>query len=62
VQAALDDAARRGITGGAITPHLLRLVAGASDGRALRANIGLILSNARAAAAIAVALESPFEG
>jgi pseudouridine-5'-phosphate glycosidase len=62
IRAALEDAASRGITGGAVTPHVLRLVAEASGGRALRANIGLILSNARAAAAIAVALESPLEG
>jgi pseudouridine-5'-phosphate glycosidase len=58
IAAALEDAASRGVTGGAVTPHVLRAVAEASGGRALRANIGLIVNNARTAAAIAVALES----
>ena len=62
ITAALSDVTSRGITGGAVTPHVLRLVAEASGGRALRANIGLIVNNARAAAAIAVALESAVGG
>lgn len=46
----------RGIAGGAVTPHLLGHLAGASGGRTLRVNIGLIVNNARAAGAIASAL------
>lgn len=53
---ALDDAASRGITGGAVTPHLLGHLARASSGRTLRVNVELIVANARTAARIAVAL------
>lgn len=53
---ALAEAGRRRIRGGALTPFLLSAVAEASGGRSLRANIGLIVNNARTAAAIAVAL------
>jgi pseudouridine-5'-phosphate glycosidase len=52
----LADAEANGIGGGDVTPHLLAFVARASGGRALRANIGLIVNNARAAGAIASAL------
>ena len=52
----LADAEAEGIFGGDVTPHLLGFVARASGGRALRANIGLIVNNARAAGAIASAL------
>jgi pseudouridine-5'-phosphate glycosidase len=50
---ALADAAAHGITGGAVTPHLLSFVARASGGRTLRVNIGLIVNNARSAGLIA---------
>ncbi len=50
---ALRDANERGISGGAVTPHLLSFVAGASGGRTLRVNIGLIVNNARTAGMIA---------
>jgi pseudouridine-5'-phosphate glycosidase len=50
---ALGDAEDRGITGGAVTPHLLSFVAAASGGRTLRVNIGLIVANARTAGEIA---------
>ena len=53
---ALDEAGARGITAGAVTPHLLAHLARASDGRTLRVNIALIVNNARAAARIASAL------
>lgn len=52
----LVDAEANGIRGGDVTPHLLAFLARASGGRALRANIGLIVNNARAAGAIASAL------
>ena len=49
------DAAQQDIRGGAVTPFVLGRVAELSDGRALRANIGLIVNNARMAARVAVA-------
>ncbi len=52
---ALAAAADAGIRGGAVTPFVLSHLNRASDGRALRANIGLIVANARMAARIAVA-------
>jgi pseudouridine-5'-phosphate glycosidase len=66
IDAALAAAAADGIRGGAVTPFVLRQVAEASGGRALRANIGLIVANARSAGEIAVRLAardaSSFEG
>ena len=56
IDAALRDARERGISGGAVTPHLLSHVARASGGRALDVNIGLIVANARTAGEIATAL------
>jgi pseudouridine-5'-phosphate glycosidase len=45
-----------GVQGAEVTPYLLRHVVAASGGRALRANIGLIVANAGTAAEVAVAL------
>ena len=59
IEAASDEAVRRGIRGGEVTPFVLARVAELSDGRTLRTNIGLIVENARAAARIAVALANP---
>jgi pseudouridylate synthase len=56
IRDALADADRQGITGGAVTPHLLGHLARASEGRTLRVNIGLIVSNAGLAGRIASAL------
>jgi pseudouridine-5'-phosphate glycosidase len=53
---AMADAEARGITGGAVTPHLLGHLANASGGRTLSVNIGLIVNNARTAGLIASAL------
>jgi pseudouridylate synthase len=53
---ALADADETGLRGAAVTPFVLARVAEASGGRALRANIGLIVNNARMAGAIAVTL------
>lgn len=50
------DAAANGVVGSAVTPHLLAFLARASGGRTLRVNIGLIVANARIAAAVASAL------
>jgi pseudouridine-5'-phosphate glycosidase len=56
ISEALARAEADGVRGAAITPFVLAHVADASGGRSLRANIGLIVNNARAAGAIAVAL------
>ncbi len=53
---ALAAARASGVRGGAVTPFVLDHVARASGGRALRANIGLIVNNARTAALVAVEL------
>jgi pseudouridine-5'-phosphate glycosidase len=56
IREALAAADEAGVRGGAVTPFVLGHVATASQGRALHANIGLIVNNARTAAAVAVAL------
>jgi pseudouridylate synthase len=58
IAAALDAADADGVRGAAVTPYVLSRVASASGGRALRANIGLIVANAGAAAEVAVALRA----
>jgi pseudouridine-5'-phosphate glycosidase len=55
IATALAEAETRNIRGGALTPFVLSSVAEASGGATLRANIGLIVNNARVAARIAVA-------
>ena len=56
IAAGLREAAANGVRGGAVTPHLLGVLALASGGRTLRVNIGLIVNNARTAGALASAL------
>jgi len=56
VETALQDAAAQGISGKAVTPHLLSRIFELTDGRSLEANIALMLNNARLAAGIALAL------
>jgi pseudouridine-5'-phosphate glycosidase len=58
ITAALAAAEKQGVRGAAVTPFLLAHVVEASDGRALRANIGLIVANAGAAAEVAVELRA----
>lgn len=53
IEAALAEAAARGIAAKAVTPFLLARIFALTDGRSLAANIALVLSNARLAAAIA---------
>jgi pseudouridine-5'-phosphate glycosidase len=53
--AAVSEARDEQISGGALTPYVLARLAELSGGRTLRTNIGLIVNNARTAAAIAVA-------
>ncbi|MDR0808562.1 MAG: pseudouridine-5'-phosphate glycosidase, partial [Gemmobacter sp.] len=53
IETALAEAAARGITAKAVTPFLLDRILELTGGRSLRANIGLVLNNARLGAAIA---------
>ncbi|WGH79424.1 pseudouridine-5'-phosphate glycosidase [Jannaschia ovalis] len=55
IEAALAEAAARGINGKEVTPFLLGRLNAETDGTALAANIALVLNNARLAARIAVA-------
>ncbi|MDP9250859.1 MAG: pseudouridine-5'-phosphate glycosidase [Chloroflexota bacterium] len=55
IEGATAAAVTEGVRGAAVTPFVLSRVAELSGGRALRANIGLIVNNARIAARIAVA-------
>ncbi|PTE14976.1 pseudouridine-5'-phosphate glycosidase [Pseudogemmobacter blasticus] len=56
VEAALAEAAAQGIAAKAVTPFLLQRIFERTEGRSLKANIALVLSNARLAAAIAAEL------
>jgi pseudouridine-5'-phosphate glycosidase len=56
IEDALADAARRGIRGKALTPHLLAQLAHATDKRSLAANRALALNNAAFGAEVALAL------
>jgi pseudouridine-5'-phosphate glycosidase len=53
---ALAEAEARGITGKAVTPFLLARVSELTGEASLRANVALLLNNARVAAAVAAAL------
>jgi pseudouridine-5'-phosphate glycosidase len=57
ISQALADAEREGITGKAVTPYLLRQVSLLSGGRSKKANVALLLNNARVAVQIASELE-----
>ncbi len=52
---ALQEAHQQGISGQAVTPFLLDRVGALTEGRSLRANLGLLLNNAHVAAQIAAA-------
>jgi pseudouridine-5'-phosphate glycosidase len=56
IEAALAEAARRGITAKAVTPFLLSRMFEITGGRSLATNIALVRNNAALAAEIAVAL------
>ena len=56
IAAAVAEAERAGVTGKAVTPHVLARLVEMTGGRSLRTNIALAEGNARLAAGIAVAL------
>ncbi len=53
---ALDECARSGITGAAVTPFVLERIGRATEGRSVPANLALAENNARVAAEVAVAI------
>jgi pseudouridine-5'-phosphate glycosidase len=59
IQQALDEAQARGLRGQGVTPFLLMRVSELTGGDSLRANLALLLNNARLAAQIACALPRP---
>jgi pseudouridylate synthase len=56
IEAALAEAAGRGVAAKAVTPFLLARIGEATEGAALDANVALVLNNARLAARIAAEL------
>jgi pseudouridine-5'-phosphate glycosidase len=59
IQQALDEAQSQGLRGQGVTPFLLKRVSELTGGDSLRANLALLLNNARLAAEIACALPRP---
>ena len=57
IQEALDECERQNIHGQAVTPFLLRRVSELTHGSSLRANLALLLNNARLAAQVACFLK-----
>ena len=55
IEEALDEAAREGVSGQAMTPFVLARLHERSDGRTLAVNRALVVANARLAAEVAVA-------
>ena len=53
---AITEAATAGIDGPALTPWLLARIAEITEGASVRANVALIVNNARVAGQISVAL------
>jgi pseudouridine-5'-phosphate glycosidase len=62
IEAALAEAAARGIVGKDATPFLLARVNELTGGQSLEANIALVLNNARLAAGVAVAYAQAVRG
>jgi pseudouridine-5'-phosphate glycosidase len=56
IDAAVREAAEKGIRGKDVTPHILRVVFDKTGARSLKANIALVKSNVQLAAEIAVAV------
>ncbi|MXQ07154.1 pseudouridine-5-phosphate glycosidase [Alphaproteobacteria bacterium GH1-50] len=61
IERAMQDAAHHGVTGKAVTPYLLQRIYELTDGASLKANIALVLNNARLAAKIATHLAAARE-
>jgi pseudouridine-5'-phosphate glycosidase len=59
IDAALAEATRAGINGGAVTPFVVERIAAATGGRTVAANVALVEHNAAVAASIAAVLADP---
>jgi pseudouridine-5'-phosphate glycosidase len=59
LETALAEAGRQGVRGRAVTPFLLDRLRVLSGGESVRANLALLMSNARVGAQLAAALRSP---
>jgi pseudouridine-5'-phosphate glycosidase len=59
IQQALEEAQAQGLRGQGVTPFLLKRVSELTGGDSLRANLALLLNNARLAARISCALPQP---
>ncbi len=55
IQAAAEQAEREGVRGPGATPYLMRAVAKATEGRTVKANMSVLISNAAVGARLAVA-------
>jgi pseudouridine-5'-phosphate glycosidase len=55
IERAIVEAAQQGVHGKHVTPFLLKRLAEITEGKSLKANIALVMNNARVAADIAVA-------
>ena len=58
IEAAVGEATKAGIRGGAVTPFVIERIAAATGGRTIAANLALVERNAAVAADIAGALAS----
>lgn len=58
IEQALDEARTRGVSGNTLTPFLLTQLNASTSGESLDSNVGLVLNNARLAAAVAMAYVS----
>lgn len=58
IEAAVKEAADQGVGGKQVTPFLLARINELSEGRSLKANIALVLNNAKLAASMAVAYKA----
>ena len=57
-QSFADEARTRGVSGNTLTPFLLTQLNASTSGESLDSNVGLVLNNARLAAAVAMAYVS----
>ena len=58
IDQANEEALEQGISGKAVTPFLLQRIFELTEGRSLKANIALVLNNARLASKIAIELNN----
>ncbi len=62
IQAALEEASAEGVEGRDVTPFVLKRVNERTEGKSLKANLGLVKNNAEVGAAIAVEVARSMQG